>query len=559
MNSEARTRFFWWFLGVCLLACGTKENADLILADGRIHLLDDKQTVVEALAVREGVVIASGTSAEIKKRFVATRLENLNGAMVLPAFTDAHLHIQNLGHYLLEVDLVGTKSYDEILEKIRERARTAPKGSWIRGRGWDQNDWDVKEFPTREKLDAITPDHFVKLERVDGHALLVNRKVLDLAKIDKNTRPVRGGEIVRDASDEPTGILIDNAMLLLLSVTPPYTFQEDSLALELAMAECLKYGLAEVHDAGVDSAMVVLYKTFGKAGKLKFRIYAMLDGFQRPLLDEYFKKGPEKNLFDRHLTIASVKLYADGALGSRGAALLEPYSDQPNTSGLEVMTQARLEDLTALALRAGFQVNTHAIGDRGNRHALDAYQSALLKTRQYGLDKRLRIEHAQVVSSVDIPRFAKLGVIASMQPTHCTSDMYWAEQRVGPERIRGAYAWQTFLKNGVVIAAGSDAPVESCNPLWGVYAAVTRQDQRGWPEGGWRPEERLTMFQTLRTFTRDAAYAAFEESWKGTLENGKAADIVILNRDLTEGSPREILTTEVLMTLVGGRIVYRKH
>ncbi|HNJ72041.1 MAG TPA: amidohydrolase, partial [bacterium] len=414
------------------------------------------------------------------------------------------------------------------------------------------------DFPEHAALTAVSPDHFIVLERVDGHAVLVNQNVLTAAKINRETPDPRGGKIMRNAQGEPTGVLIDNAIDLLIPYIPKYTLSEDSLALEAAMSACLKVGLTSVHDAGVDTNHIDVYKELGRRNKLCVRVYAMLNGFDRRLLDMYYKKGPEKNLFNQFLTIASIKLYSDGALGSRGAALLEPYSDSPQSKGLELMMKPRLEIIATDALKWGFQVCTHAIGDRGNRNTLDAYEAAMKAVPDSATYKRFRIEHAQVVNEADIPRFATLGVIASMQPTHCTSDMYWAEERVGKDRIRGAYAWQKFIKNGVRLAAGSDAPVESHNPLLGVYAAVTRQDAKGWPPGGWYPDQKLSILEALRAFTIDAAYAGFEETQKGSLTVGKMADIVVLSKDITTADPREILNTHVVWTMVGGKIVYRQ-
>jgi len=520
--------------------------------------MDKDSTVVEALAIRGGKIIELGTSDAIQKKFVARKSEDLQGHAVFPGFIDAHLHVLGVGRSLQRLNFIGTNSYDEILNQVETKIKSVPNGRWIFGRGWDQNDWPVKEFPTNEMLNKISPNHFIYLTRVDGHAVLVNQKVLDLARITSRTADPPGGKIIRGRNGLPSGVFVDNAITLVSAYIPEPTASEDSLSLALAMDAFAKFGLTSVHDAGVDSSTVALYKSFGKAEKLITRIYAMLSSTSPSLLNSYFQKGPEKDLYNGFLTISSVKIYADGALGSRGAALLEPYSDSPDNVGLDVTPKHVIESISENALRHGFQVCTHAIGDRGNRNALDAYEEALTKTHSDGKAKRLRIEHAQVINEFDLPRFARLGVIASMQPTHCTSDMYWAITRLGDKRLKGAYAWQELIGSGATICNGSDAPVESANPLWGIYAAVTRQDQTGFPEGGWYPDQRMTMTQALRGFTLSGAYAAFEEDFKGTLEKNRAADLVVLSKDLMTIESKDILKTEVLKTMVGGHWVYRK-
>ena len=547
-----------FFSAICITGCGLKENADLLLINGRVITVNDKNPNAEAVAVRDGRIIEAGNTEALLSKYVALQTEDLKGAAVFPGFIDAHLHMNGLGRSLMELNLVGTTSYDDILKLVEMRVKSAPKNEWITGRGWDQNDWSVKEFPTAEKLNACSGNYYVMLKRIDGHALLVNRKVLTAAGITNNTPDPPGGLIVRDAQGNPTGVLIDNAKYLAEKLKPLPTAEDDSLALEHAMGSCLKAGLTSVHDAGVEPEKIALYKSLSRRGKLKTRVYVMLDGSNPLLLDEYLSGKRDTTEYDHFLKIAAVKLYADGALGSRGAALLEPYSDSPHQSGLILTDPEEMRSIAERALENGYQVCIHAIGDRGNRTALDAYEKALLHTKTYGLDKRLRIEHAQVVNEFDIPRFAKLGVIASMQPTHCTSDMYWAENRVGPKRILGAYAWRKFMENGTVICNGSDAPVESNDPLWGIYAAVTRQDQKGFPPGGWYPDQKMNVMEAIKGFTIHAAYASFDEKIKGSIEKGKLADMVILDKDLTAIDPQEILKTSVLMTIVGGRILYRK-
>ncbi len=540
----------------CVLCACTKENADLLIVNARIYPMQDSLQTVEALAIRDGRVLALGTTDEILGNFVSRKVEDAKGLTVLPGFNDAHLHLLGLGRALQRVDLVGTKSYEEVRTRVQARADQTAGGEWILGRGWDQNDWPDKSFPTHESLSAITPRHFVAIRRVDGHAVLVNKSVLDLAGIDASTKDPSGGKILRDSRGNPTGVLIDNAMALVERLVPAPSAAQDSAALELAIESCLSVGLTSVQDPGVDSSDIEVYNKLGHAGRLRLRASLMLDGSNAALLKNYFSAGPQRDLFRHRLNIAAVKLYADGALGSRGAALLAPYTDEPTHSGLLLTDPKEIQQITIDGLRAGFQICTHAIGDRGNHSTLDAYAEALRVTGVK--ESRLRIEHAQVVALADIDRFAELGIIASMQPTHCTSDLYWAEKRVGPQRILGAYAWRTMIDKGIVVAGGSDAPVESNRPLWGLYAAVTRTDHDGFPNGGWYPDQKLTRAEAVRIFTRNAAYAEFEESFKGTLAPGMAADLVVLSHDIFAIDPLDILHAEVDMTMVDGEIVYRK-
>lgn len=542
---------------LALAGCRVKENADLIITNAHVVTLDERQTRAEAVAIRDGKILAIGGRTAIAARFATTRTEDVNGALVLPGFTDAHLHLLGIGRGLQQINLTGTTAYADVLDRVKDRLRTVPAGRWVRGRGWDQNDWAVKTFPDHAALSSLSADHFVYLTRVDGHAVLVNRNVLELCGITKATRDPSGGTILRNARGEPTGVFIDNAIDLITPFIPVPTREEDSTALAMAMDTCTKAGLTSVHDAGVDMATLSLYEDFGRRRLLNLRIYAMLEGSQPGLLDTFFQRGPQKDLQGGFLSIAAIKFYADGALGSRGAALLEPYSDQPGQSGLILTEPSVLERMANTAIQKGFQVGVHAIGDRGNRMVLDIYERAFAAQHVTGASVRFRIEHAQVLSDRDIPRLAAMGVIASMQPTHCTSDMYWAEDRLGPLRIKGAYAWRRLMNQGTIIACGSDAPVESFAPLWGIYAAVTRQDHKGWPDGGWFAGERMTVLEAIRGFTMNAAYAAFEETKRGSIEPGKSADLVVLSRDITTIPPADILKTDVLMTIVDGRIVYR--
>ncbi len=542
-------------LAVLMSSCA-KENADLILVNATVYTLDDSLPKAEAIAIRDGRILAVGATTDIQNRFVSTAVKNCDRMTILPGLNDAHLHLLGLGQSLQRVDLSGTDSFEEVLSLIKSKVEATPSGRWIQGRGWDQNDWPTKEFPTNKDLNEITQHHFVFVKRVDGHAALANGNVLAAAGINRLTPDPPGGRILRDGKGEPTGLLIDNAMDMVEHVIPLPTLQEDSAALELAMESCLEVGLTSVHEPGIDTAGLRVYRHMGVSGRLRLRVYAMLDGKDTTLLRRQFASGPEHGLYHDFLSIACVKLYMDGALGSRGAALLEPYSDDPANNGLLLTPLDKVDEITGRAVRAGYQVAIHAIGDRGNRNALLAYERVIQETGMNGPDMRLRIEHAQVVNPADMKKFAKLGIIASMQPTHCTSDMYWAENRLGPLRIQGAYAWRSMMDQGVTVAGGSDAPVESNNPLWGIYAAVTRQDHKSFPDGGWRPTEKLSRENAVKLFTTNAAFAEFAERFKGQIKPGMAADLTILSKDIMTIAPLDILSTKVLMTIVNGRIAY---
>ena len=409
-----------------------------------------------------------------------------------------------------------------------------------------------------QPLSERTMRNPVLLLRVDGHAALVNAAAMRLARITIDTSDPDGGRIIRDREGVPTGVLIDRAIAAVRNRIPKPSMARRQQAIHLAIRECQKYGVTSVHDAGVDGETIALYKSLADQNRLDVRVYAMIAANDRATVNQFFNDGPLINYGDDRLTVRSIKVVADGALGSRGAALITPYSDDPGNTGLLIVPHDPLKELTESALRAGFQVCTHAIGDRANRVTLNAYDASLMIVAESAKDARLRIEHAQIVAEEDIARFYSLGVIPSMQPTHATSDMPWAEQRVGSKRIQGAYAWRKFLKHGSRIAGGSDFPVEHVNPLWGFYSAITRQDHRGSPAEGWYPQERMSRGEALACFTINGAYAAFEEDVKGSISPGKWADLVVLSADIMKIPPNEILTTEVEMTLLGGRAVYRR-
>jgi predicted amidohydrolase YtcJ len=529
-------------------------RADLIVTDARIYTVDATHPRVEALAVRGSRLVFVGSASEaMTLAGPATRVMDLHGATVIPGMTDAHAHLADLGMALQRADLRDAATYDEVIARVAARARTAAAGSWVYGWGWDQNLWPGGQFPTHEALDRSVGDHPVVLDRIDGHAVVANTKAMDAAHITRATPDPRGGRIVRDAAGNPTGVFVDNATDLITRAEPPMSDAELRSVMTAAMRECNRWGLTGIHDPGVRRQGLDLYDSLARAGAAPLRVYAMLAD-DSTTLAYFFAKGPESGLYDGHLWIRGVKLYADGALGSRGAALLAPYSDDPSNSGLLISTPDHLRDIAIRALRAGFQVATHAIGDRGNRNALDAYEAALKAVPT--ADHRFRIEHAQVIDPADIPRFAALGVIPSMQAVHATSDMYWAAERLGPSRILNAYAWRSLLNTGVIIPDGSDVPVERVNPLYSFHAAVTRQDDRGWPPGGWYPAQRMTRDEALKGMTLWAAYAGFQEHDLGSLTAGKYADFVVLDRDIMTVGDDDILGTRVLATYVGGRVVY---
>ena len=540
----------------CIAVTAVAQPQPVVLHNARIYTADPNQPTAEALAFAGGQVLAVGSGEEVLLAFEGAERIDAGGRTVVPGFIDAHAHLMNLGASLLQADLTGTVSKADVVERLQRFALSLPDSAWVLGRGWDQNDWPEQEFPTAADLDAAFPDRPVWIDRIDGHAAWANTAALRAAGIDPNaTAPPdpEGGAILRDEQGRPTGVFIDNAEALVRGAVPATTDVQRQVQLERALEETARHGLTSVHEAGADLATIALYRAAADAGALPLRLYAMIGG-PGPTLDYFCENGPLVDYAGR-LTVRSVKLYMDGALGSRGAALLEPYADDAANTGLLLIPPERFETVVERSMECGLQVNTHAIGDRANRIVLDTYEQAIAETG--GGPGRHRIEHAQVVvTPEDIERFAPLNVIASMQPTHATSDMPWAEDRVGPDRIRGAYAWRTFLDSGARLALGSDFPVEEVDPLLGFYAAVTRQDAEGQPEGGWYPDQRLTRAEALRGFTLDAAYAAFMEDEVGSLEPGKRADFVVLSRDIMTVPAPEILETEVVATFLDGAPIY---
>ena len=539
-----------------LRAQAPTAKADLVLVNARVYTVDDSRPNASAFAVRNGRIVFVGSDREA--RFLAgprTRVIDAHGRTVIPGMVDAHAHLLGLGTSLRNVQLAGSKSYDEVIGRVVARAKTAKPGEWIQGRGWDQNLWPDKKFPTHDALTRAIPDHPVVLTRIDGHAVLANAMAMRAAGVTAATRDPDGGRIERESGGAPAGVFVDNAMGLIRRAIPDETRAQTRDEILAAIAEANKWGLVGIHDAGASERTINIYESLAREGRYNLRNYVMVAGDSADVR-HYFGVGPRSALYDGHIWVRSIKLYADGALGSRGAALLAPYSDDHANSGLLVTPPAEIQRIATGALRRGFQVGVHAIGDRGNRVVLDAYDAALKAVPV--ADHRFRVEHAQVVSLQDIPRFAQLGVIPSMQASHQTSDMRWAETRVGPERIKGAYAWRSLLSTGVVIPNGSDFPVEEVNPLISFHSAVSRQDATNWPPGGWYPEQRMTRDEALRAMTIWPAYAGFQEKVMGSITPGKYADFVILDRDIMAVPVTEILQTNVISTWIGGKLVYER-
>lgn len=562
-----------------------KQHVDLIIKNGTIYTVNDNNDIAEAVAIRGSRIVAVGTTQDIENQYTSQNEIDAQGKTVVPGFIDAHAHVLGLGQALTELDLVGTTSADQIASLVAQKAKTLQPGEWIRGRGWDQNDWGSgtgdKPFPTAAVLDKAAPNNPVILSRIDGHAIWVNTKAMHIASQRNDfTRDIDGGKVIRDGVGKPTGIFVDNAESIIRSVVPEYSKSEKVELYNTAFSECLRYGITGVHDMGIDETDFEIYKEMAEQRSLPLRIYALIGG-TGPFLNAMLHSGPYIDAVHYQFSLRAIKLYLDGALGSRGAALIEPYSDEPENRGLITLPPDSIRIVTENALQRGFQVCVHAIGDRANRKVLDEFEKAGERYPLLAPNARLRIEHAQVIAPDDIPRFKKLNVIPSMQPTHATSDMYWAQARLGPERILGAYAWRSLIDDGNIIPAGSDFPVERPNPLLGFYAAITRQDKDGIPrnaddvrnlfqlsadgiddpkhfENGWYAEQKMTREEALRAFTMWAAYAEFASNQKGSIEEGKLADLVILDKDIMRCAPKEILTAAVVTTIVGGTVRYQQ-
>ncbi len=533
-------------LTTLLTGCSTKKKARLLVKNARVYTADSSFSVADAFVVNDGKFLAVGKAEILANEYDADSTADLGGQPVYPGFYDPHAHFLGLGQVLDQADLVGASSYDEVIDRLKTFRQKHPETMWLIGRGWDQNDWAVKTFPTKGKLDAAFPDVPVALTRVDGHALLVNSKTLRLAQVTAGSK-LPGGEILVQ-NGQPTGVLVDNAMQLIKRVIPQPDLADKARMLLNAQKACVALGLTTVSDAGISPDEINLIDSLQKAGKLKIRDYAMIS-LGEPNLNYFLKRGPFQT--DR-LTVRSFKLYADGALGSRGACLRRPYSDRPETGGFLLLGPSELERVTKLLYASNFQANTHCIGDSANHLMLDLY-GKLLKEHN---DRRWRIEHAQVVSPDDFWKFNRYSIIPSVQPTHATSDMYWATDRLGKIRVKGAYAFKDLMKQNTMIAFGSDFPVEAVNPLFGFHAAVARQDAKNFPSGGYQMENAVDRKSALLAMTRWAAYACFEDQLRGSIAPGKQADFVILDRDIMTVPNPQLRQTIVKQTWIGGERVY---
>lgn len=535
-----------------------EQEADTIFINGIIYTVNPNQPRAEAIAVKGDRIVYVGSSEGAKTfRGRKTRVVDLKGSAVYPGFTDSHCHLMGIGEREVSLNLEGAKSLDEMLALVKERVTQAKPGEWIVGRGWIETFWKPPVFPTRQDLDRVAPDNPVFLDRADGHGAVVNTRALALAKIDRSTVNPFGGEIVRDKDGEPTGMILDNAQELITKHIPPPTLEQYERALLLGVERSLRLGWTQLQDAGGTLAEVDLMRSLYEQGKIRIRIYKAIHG-PSPDATRLLKEGPQIGAYGYRFTLRTIKVVMDGALGSRGAAMLEPYLDA-RTSGFLTTKEEVLFPMLIEALRAGIQVESHAIGDRANKTILDLYEKAFAAVppnERKVLEPRWRVEHAQILRPSDIGRFVKLGVVASMQPSHAISDLHFAPRRIGIERLAGAYAWQSIMKSGAIIAAGSDAPVERGEPMIEFYAAVVRKDPQGYSGDGWHLEQAATREQALKMFTLWPAQAALEEELRGTLEVGKLADMTILSDDIMTIPELNLLKTHCVMTVVGGEIVY---
>jgi predicted amidohydrolase YtcJ len=559
-KDSAMRRFSFLLLFLfAVMGCQPGDNnlqTTLILHGGHIITQDtptDGPTPT-AIAMAGNRIIKVGDDATVLAlKGKNARLVDLAGAVVVPGFNDSHCHLYGLGKALSEIDLNGTRSPAEVAMKVAIAHTEQPGKGWLLGRGWDQNDWEVKEYPNKELLDEVVGHRPVLLRRVDGHAALASSRALELASITAQTPDPDGGQILRDKNGEPTGVLIDNGVDLVGSILPTANFEEVARRVNLAIEHCHQYGITGVHEAGVSWSRAQFYKMLADQGELDLRIYGLLDDIPQTLTSG-FANGPIRTP-DDILTVRAVKLYADGALGSRGARLLRDYCDHSGHRGLFVTDIDHIRDITLRGTRAGFQIGTHAIGDEANRVILDVFEEINQELKP--TDPRWRIEHSQILSPEDIPRLAELGVIAAMQPVHCTSDMDWAADRLCEDRLAGAYAWKSLLDTGAHLCFGTDFPVEHVDPLAGLYSARTRTHPDGRPEGGWQPQEIIDGETALNLYTAGSAYAGFMEDRLGIIKNGYYADLTILDGNPVTCDPADLLKMKVKMTIVAGKIVYQ--
>ena len=538
-------------------------SADIVFKNGNVYTVNDKASRAEAIAVKADRIVFVGSNADAQKYVgQSTRVVDLKGNTVLPGFTDSHQHLSGVGLREMTLNLEGTTSLEDFLAKVKARVAQAKPGDWVTGRGWIETHWKPPVFPTRWDLDKVAPNNPVILGRADGHGAVANSAALKIAGVDKSTPNPFGGEISKDKqSGEPNGMLLDTAQGLVRRRVPAISPADAERAVVLGVKRNIELGWTQIQDAGGSYTDVEIFKKLYEAGKIKLRIYKAVHG-PGPSATRLLNEGATIGAYGNRFTFRTIKVVSDGALGSRGAALLEPYSDATDTKGFLTVKAEELRPLLIDALRKGIQVETHAIGDYANRFVLDEYEAALKAVpagERKVADPRWRIEHAQIVNPADIPRFAKLGILPSMQPSHAIGDLFFAPSRVGIDRLAGSYAWASFIKSGIIVPGGSDAPVERGEPMIEFYAAVARKDQKGFSGEGWHPEEAVSREEALKMFTLWPAYAAFEDKLRGTIEAGKLADLTILSADIMKVPVAEILKTRCVMTVINGEIVHEAN
>ncbi|MFC1561465.1 amidohydrolase [candidate division KSB1 bacterium] len=553
--------------GIMIFAgCGQVKTADMVIRNGAIYTMDDAMPTAGAVGVIDGKIAFVGSDADVETMIGPdTEILDLQGRTMTPGIIESHGHLMSQGRSRMELNLNDVGNYDELLERVAEAVRDAQPGEWIVGGGWHQSKWDpepspmVKGFQTHHALSRVSPDNPVYLDHASGHAGFSNAKAMEIAGVTRDTEFTEGGEILKDDRGNPTGIFNERAQDLITRHIPESTPETERQSLEMAIQDCLENGITSFHDAGQSQASIDLYKEFLEGGKLKIRLYVMISGRDEEMLERWLESGPERGLGNNFLTISSIKLVADGALGSRGAWLLESYTDRAGHTGHETVPMDYVYKVSQEALQHGFQVAVHCIGDRANREVLDQYEKAFMENPEGAQDHRFRIEHAQHLSVEDIPRFGELGVIASMQGIHMASDRPWAIDRLGRERIvEGAYVWQKLFNSGAKIINGTDVPVEPVNPIACFYASVTRRTLKGTPPGGYEPDQKMSREEALRSYTLDAAYGAFEEGIKGSIEVGKLADFTVFSQDIMRVPDDDLLNTAVDYTIIDGKILYKR-
>lgn len=552
-------------MGFSTACLGQGQEASLVITNANVITLDPKQPTAQAVAISDDRIIYVGDNAQaLAMRSASGETLDLAGRTLIPGIIEAHAHFYSLGRSKQNVDLSGVANYPELVATIKTAVAGAQPGDWIIGRGWHQSKWNqtpqpnINGFPTHQALSDVSPNNPVFLVHASGHAAMANQRAMAVAGINAKTDFQGGGEIINDSVGNPTGIFTENASMLISQHIGEPSASQRSQAYHLAMQEALRYGITGFHDAGSSREDLAVFKSLGEQGELAIRLYAMVDGHDTTLVNEWLQQQPAIGLYNNFLTVRAIKLRADGALGSRGAWLLEDYSDRPNHRGSATVAMAELERVAAAAYESGYQMAVHAIGDRANREVLDRFAAVFAKHTDSNKDHRFRIEHAQHLALDDIPRFQQLGVIASMQSIHMSSDRPWAIDRLGLQRIQdGAYVWQKLLQSGAVVVNGTDSPVEPINPFANFYAAITRKTLAGEPEQGYEAEQKMSRLQALTSMTQAAAYAAFEEDTKGSISVGKLADFAVLSQDIMQVAPADILRTKALMTIVGGKTVYK--